>query len=244
MNGQLDDVIGHILNSIKNAGLKKDPFPHFESCPVFPGPYYKELLVNLPDDDAYTPAGETGLVTSSAYKERGIISLEGPNLANLPDAIRPFWIMLSRKLLARAFMEQLVEPFDRDIKMRFAEKTSLSIWPNAYLCRDWPGYSLGPHTDSYQKVVSLIFYLPENTKSPELGTSLYIPRDRDFKCEGGPHYNFADFTRVKTLPYIPNTVFGFVKSTQSFHGVEPLCAQHRSRDVLLYNVYQTMKPSA
>ena len=58
MNDQVDDVIGHILNSIKDAGLKKDPFPHFESCPVFPGAYYKELLANLPDDDAYTPAGD------------------------------------------------------------------------------------------------------------------------------------------------------------------------------------------
>ena len=148
MNGQVDNVIGHILKSIKDAGLKKDPFPHFEACPAFPGAYYKELLANLPDDDAYTAAGETGLVTSGAYKKRGIISLEAPILANLPDAIRPFWITLSRKLLARAFMEQLVEPFDRDIKMRFADKTSLSIWPNAYLCRDWPDYSLGPHTDS------------------------------------------------------------------------------------------------
>ena len=244
MNGQVDVVIGHILNSIKDAVLKKDPFPHFESCPVFPGAYYKELLANLPDDNAYTPTGETGLVTSGAYKERGIIPLEAPNLANLPDAIRPFWIMLSRKLLARAFMEQLVEPFVRDIKLRFAEESSLAIWPNAYLCRDWPDYSLGPHTDSFQKVVSLIFYLPENSKSPELGTSLYVPRNPNFKCEGGPHYNFADFTRVKTLQYMPNTVFGFVKSTQSFHGVEPLCAQHLSRDVLLYNVYQTMAPSA
>ena len=136
MNDQVDDVFGHILNSIKDAGLKKDPFPHFESCPVFPSAYYQELLANLPNDDAYTPAGETGLVTSGAYKKRGIISLEAPILANLPDAIRPFWIMLSRKLLARAFMKQLVEPFYRDIKMRFADKTSLSIWPNAYLCRD------------------------------------------------------------------------------------------------------------
>ena len=239
MNDQVDDVIGHILNSIKDAGLKKDPFPHFESSPVFPGEFYQELLANLPDDDAYTPAGETGLVTSGAYKERGIISLEGPNLANLPNAIRSFWITLSSKLLARTFMEQLVEPFVRDIEMRFVEKTSLSMWPNAYLCRDWPGYSLGPHTDSNQKVVSLIFYLPENSTSPELGTSLYIPRNPDFKCEGGPHYKFADFTKVKTLQYVPNTVFGFVKSTKSFHGVEPLCVQNHSRDVLLYNIYQS-----
>ena len=43
---------------------------------------------------------------------------------------------------------------------------------------------------------------------------------------------------------IDRRITGFVKSTKSFHGVEPLCAQHRSRDVLLYNVYQTMKPSA
>ena len=36
MNGQVDDVIGHILNSIKDAGLKKDPFLIANRVPYFP----------------------------------------------------------------------------------------------------------------------------------------------------------------------------------------------------------------
>ena len=243
MNDQVNDIIGHILNSIKNAGLIKDPFSHFEANSVFPDAYYKELLVKLPNDEAYTPAGQTGMVTQGAYDKRGIIALDAPSLAKLPVAIRPFWTELSNKLLAPIFLKQLVESFVKDIDTQFTKNISLALRPNAYLCRDWPDYSLGPHTDSYQKVISLIFYLPENSESLELGTSLYKPKNPDFSCKGGPHYNFSEFERVKTTQFIPNSVFGFVKSTTSFHGVEQLCAQNKRRDVLLYNIYHTMPPS-
>ena len=88
------------------------------------------------------------------------------------------------------------------------------------LCRDLPGYSIGPHTDGREKS-TILYYLAEDDSKVHLGTSIYIPKKKGFRCDGTKHHNFEDFEKVKTIPYLPNTGFGFVRCDWSFHGVEP-----------------------
>lgn len=96
------------------------------------------------------------------------------------------------------------------------------------LVRDMPGYEIGPHTDSPKKVITALFYL-----RGEEGTSLYTPKDKGFTCKGGPHYEFKDFDKVATMPFKPNSMFAFLKSDKSFHGVEKTQYQ---REVLLCDI--------
>ncbi len=39
-----------------------------------------------------------------------------------------------------------------------------------------------------------------------------------------------------TMPYLPNTLFGFPKTHTSFHGVEPIRETEVRRDLLLYDI--------
>ena len=89
------------------------------------------------------------------------------------------------------------------------------------LCRDLPGYSIGPHTDDKKEIMTLLFYLPRNDNHPEAGTSVYEPLDPDFRCDGTKHHVFGLFRKLWTAEYMPNSVFGFIRSDNSFHGVEP-----------------------
>src|SRR2546430_17727172 len=57
-----------------------------------------------------------------------------------------------------------------------------------------------------------------------------------FTCQGGPHYRFYGFERVATMPFLPNTMFAFVKTDHSFHGVEPIADPGVSRYLLLYDL--------
>lgn len=98
------------------------------------------------------------------------------------------------------------------------------------LIKDKKGYAIGPHTDSPARVLSAIVYLGTGKG---LGTSLYVPKEEGFTCKGGPHHKFEDFKKVKTVPYEANTAFVFLKTTNSFHGVEPTS---REREVLLYDI--------
>jgi len=97
------------------------------------------------------------------------------------------------------------------------------------LIKDSPPYSIGPHTDSPARVLSLIAYIGEGQD----GTSLYKPKDPKFKCEGGPHHDRKKFKKVKTIPYHKNTALVFLKTDHSFHGVEPIKSD---RHVLLYDI--------
>ena len=101
------------------------------------------------------------------------------------------------------------------------------------LCRDLPGYSIGPHTDSTREPATMLFYLAKDQTMQDHGTSIYLPKTRNFTSDGTVHHNRSDFDLHYTAPYVPNSVFGFVRSDNSFHGVEPTTAE---RDVLQVTV--------
>ena len=94
---------------------------------------------------------------------------------------------------------------------------------------------IGPHTDHPERIFSLLFYLPEASSTEELGTSIYIPKDKSFTCEGGPHYNRNFFKRVATMPYKQNSLFVFPKTINSFHGVEELMDEGVNRRLIIAN---------
>ena len=104
------------------------------------------------------------------------------------------------------------------------------------LVRDHTNYSIGPHTDSPSRLLSLLFYFPRDDSLSHLGTSIYMPKDPQFSCIGGPHYKPNNFDRVQTMPYRPNSLFAFMKNDKSFHGVEPIADQDIQRDLLLYDI--------
>jgi hypothetical protein len=105
--------------------------------------------------------------------------------------------------------------------------------------RDLSKYSIGPHTDAPHRLLSMLFYCPDDEQRKHLGTSIYVPRDADFKCKGGPHYPHHLFKKVRTMEYKPNSVFAFIKNDHSFHGVEAITDAEVQRDVLLYDIRVT-----
>jgi hypothetical protein len=100
------------------------------------------------------------------------------------------------------------------------------------LCRDYPGYSIGPHTDGGRDKETYLFYLAKDDSKPHLGTSIYTREG--FTCDGSKHHPREGFELVTTAPYLPNTGFHFFRTNNSFHGVEPTDSV---RDVLQVNIY-------
>ena len=68
--------------------------------------------------------------------------------------------------------------------------------------------------------MSLLFYLPPDDTMRHLGTSIYAPKNPDFRCEGTGHHSFELFKKVATMEYRPNTLFAFFKTERAFHGVD------------------------
>jgi hypothetical protein len=46
------------------------------------------------------------------------------------------------------------------------------------------------------------------------------------------------------VPYVPNTLFGFMKTPNAFHGVEPIAETNVERALLLYDIKFEDVPAA
>lgn len=231
------DVERYVCERIAGTPVVEDPFPHQLVTDVFPPAYYEQLLDALPSSEGYLPIGETGTVPRNAYPERFVCDLFDLAAEEMDADQSTFWRDLTAWMLNNRFRDFLVNCYKRQMIERFGPGAGLRTAFDARLVRDRTNYSLGPHTDSGFKILSLLFYLPRDAVLHHLGTSIYQPLDAGFTCTGGPHYPYSDFRLVRTAPYVPNTLFVFFRTDRSFHGVEPVREESVERNLLLYNVY-------
>ena len=239
------NVEQHVIYRIANAPMREHPFPHLFVESVFPADFYTSLRSHWVDSSSLVCLGESGRVSPGAYPERFILPLTTDEIEKLPPGRREFWSELSDWLLGPAFLDAVMLKFARYVQGRFRERLEDErFYTDAIVVRDLSNYSLGPHTDSPQKVLAMVFYCPDDDSRRHLGTSIYVPNDPDFRCAGGPHHDRSAFTRVVTVEYRPNSLFAFFKTDRAFHGVEHINEDAVKRDLLIYDVraYDSSNP--
>lgn len=99
---------------------------------------------------------------------------------------------------------------------------------------------LPPHTDRISKLLSFVLYFPSPNWRPEWGgaTELYKPLDAKF------NRNWSNFRLPRShmelvfdSGFVPNRLFFFVKSQNSWHGVSPLlCPPEIKRRTFNFNI--------
>lgn len=219
-----------------NASINNFPFPHFHLENVFPDYYYNLIQENLPNSNEMFPIEEVRRL--KGYKERFVLPLNDEYLDKLPLSKCRFWKNLQNSLIDKPNFSNLVlSKFQNFIEARFKDTSNFDFFAETLLVNDITNYALGPHTDSPSKVVTLLFYLPADTSHSHLGTSIYMPNDPNFRCEGGPHYSRENFSLLHTNPYLPNSLFAFCKTDNSFHGVERVNDPDTKRWLLLFDIY-------
>lgn len=230
-----DTVFGHVLNQVANARVASAPFPHFFVQNVFPQDYYEALTHHLPNPEQMVSLGQTEKVPKGTYAERFVTSLSEEELPQLPFDQFLFWSPVSVFLNSERWIHMLLKKFDTPIKERFGSKyDAVNFTSTIELLCDKTKYSIGPHTDHPVRVLTLLFYFPKTAEQSHLGTSIYQPKEKSFECEGLTHYPFDRFEKIYTAPFLPNSLFGFVKNTRSFHGVEPILEENVERHLMNY----------
>lgn len=226
------------MRAIERAPMRTFPFPHVYVESVFPDDYYAELRRNWPSASRFVTLESTGRVPEGAYPERFIMPLTKDKVNALSGEGRAFWSDFSQwSLESSRFLTAAMDKFEPYVRQRFGDALeSLNFSHEVLVVRDHSNYRLGPHTDSPRKVLSLLFYCPDDDRYSHLGTSMYTPIDPAFRCEGGPHHAFEHFEKVATMDYRPNTLFAFVKTDASFHGVDPIRDADVLRDLILYDI--------
>ena len=237
------DAEQYVKYKISNTPILEYPFPHFCLNNVFPADFYQSIINNLPSNEHYVSISDTGRIRGS-YKERYIIDFNNGDFLLLPEGQKEFWGELSTWLMGEDFLTTLINKFEPYIKQRLEgiNKTSVVAKQSGLLTRDKTGYSIGPHTDVSHKLLTLLFYLPKDDSISHLGTSIYTPIDPDFRNADGAHYPFKEFKKIDTMKFLPNTLFAFLKTDISFHGVEVIQDQQIERDLIIYNVNIKSQP--
>jgi len=233
----------YTLYQIENTLIREYPYPHIVVRNVFEPELYRRMMANILPAELMRPIIEERPVGRGYSDKRFVFNLTPDKIAGLPERYAEFWQEFSTWLLASPMAVALFRKFGRHIHERFGDPQP-GFYNEAYLVDDRMRYALGPHTDSPSKVITLVFYLPAGDAHPHLGTSIYAPRDPSFRCRGGPHHPFDLFNRVMTLPYVPNTLFAFFKTDNSFHGVEPVRDPDYRRHLLLYDIKCNLETAA
>lgn len=225
----------HVSYKIMNAPVHTYPFAHVYVETVFPEDFYAELIQHLPGDECYRSNADTYGRARDRYRERYVILLNQESIQRFPSHLAGFWGQFTAWFLGSELRDLILEKF-RPYFGRYLRRAVSRAEVNSQLVRDRSNYAVGPHTDAPTKLVSLLFYLPTDDRLSQLGTSIFVPRDRTMTCAGRVHHAFDKFEKVNTARYKPNALFGFVKSNRSFHGVERIDLPGVERNVLLYNI--------
>ncbi len=247
----MNKIKEYIIDRISSSTLMNDPFAHMFIKNIFPNDYYKNMLSNLPLKSDYIPIIKTGSVTSNYSPERFVFNLlDKNNINKLNHNKKLFLNELISTLLSKELFMAVTKIFSTTIDYRLKNLTEyekekigttnykFSIRP--VLVKDFTKYNLGAHTDNVGKLISFLFYLPADDTLSNIGTSLYKP------VTELPHethkYFTADqtnknFKKIKTCPFIANSLFLFPRTQLSYHGVEEVNIDQKERNILQLNYY-------
>jgi hypothetical protein len=236
MTTDFQNVMNHVIGRMRETPVKDKPFPHFFVENIFPDSFYTVLLNSLPDPECMIPGAK-------GYENRRLLNLGTDDIERITADKRTFWEGMQGWLLSADFLQAVCDCFSIFMQKRFDSIDNISLRSEAIISRDQTNYQLGPHTDVYRKVISMLFYLPPDDTYADLGTSIYVPdkMNEGFRCKGDHSYQLTGFDRLATIPFLPNTLFAFFKTDNSFHGVEKITVEDPRRDVIMYNIVLTRK---
>lgn len=238
-----DHAFAHAADALREATMHTEPFTWAHVHNVFPDDFYTALLANKPALPEYLRLLDTGRVLGDYSPERYVVDSDTEQVNGLSEPARSFWAGTFRALNTQAMAESCLTAFNQVLGERFANaesnSVSMSVHWNSLLVRDRGKYVLYPHSDHPTKLVSLLFYLPDSNQASELGTTLFRLKDGvEQPLDDGSGYPFEMFDAVHTVPFLPNSLFAFAKTSHSYHGVPPV-PDELERDLLLFNVRWT-----
>ena len=239
------DAAKKTLYNLLNSQVFHYPFPHWYIKDIFSYDFFLKIRAHLPEKKNYKNIIKDEIVPYSkitaneAY--RYIFYVSKKNLNKIDEEKSIFWNKFIEEFSNVFFLNSILNFIQPHLEPDFYKALiKKPLMPSWQLFKDYSNYSILPHTDIQEKVFSLLFYLPSSDQTPQHGTDLYLPKIESFlkkpslkdKYKTDSRIELKYFHKLKTLPYIPNSAFGFIRSNYSFHGVEPLKEKNTERDIL------------
>ena len=204
-----ESLLHQVIYQIANTPMRKYPYPHLITDNVFPSDYYKEMLRLFPEQKLMDSH-------SATYKKRTIFKLSDIDDSSMSDEQKTFWTGFNAALGGDEFRNFMLDVWGTS----FRETYSFHTYSRIELAEDMPGYSIGAHKDSHNKMVTILFYLAEDTKRRDLGTNILVPKGEI--AEGFGHGNNKEFHQASMVEFVPNRMFAFAPNDYTYHSVSKL----------------------
>lgn len=163
----------------------------------------------------------------------------------------PYWKNFIEEINSKIFVEDLIKFFnlknvyfsENSWKKNFKlfKKVKLSFCFNI---SEEGGFSL-PHTDSSRKLVSMVFFFVDSKWDEKNGgqVKLYRPLNKAHENNWrNERIDEKDLEIIKTVVPSPNKIYGFKKTKNSYHSVEPVKEVNSlKRKVLMINLIYEKK---
>jgi hypothetical protein len=226
-NNELLRVIAHVVAAIEAAAADAEPFRHLKLSAIFPQTLYAAMLEAMPVPRDYRPmSGRTKYTRTQDGGTRTKIDLFPEFIRHLPRAKRPVWRIVGRALCSpevrEAFRQRLAPGLERRFGARYR---SLGLYPIPILTRDVPGYEIGIHPDTRSKAMTIQLYLPRDRSIEHVGTVFH-------RRTGETSYE-----RALQMPFAPNTGYAFAVAEDTYHSVDPVGPEVRTRDSILLTYF-------
>ena len=230
---ELARATGHVVGAIEAAAQNEAPFHHLRLSDVFPPGLYAAMLEAMPIAQDYRPmSGRTKYTRlQGGGGTRTKIDLFPEFVRHLPAAKRPVWRLVGCVLCSAQVREALRERLAPGLERRFGMRyRSLGMYAIPVLTRDVPGYRIGVHPD---------------TRSKAMTVQLYLPADRSIKHVGTVFHRrtgHGSYERAGRMSFAPNTGYAFAVNDDTYHSVDTVGPEVRTRDSILLTYFLDERP--
>lgn len=222
---QLDTVqtVSRLVAKIRAADIDPAPSENIYMEDLLEPDLYREMLRRMPREGAYEVLNHADAKLPDGRFTRLMLDLTEATLDRLDEEDRVFWSEMARVFSSDALKDAILQKFQNRIYSRFGEEMpETEAIPIFY--KDFPGYFIRIHQDHPIKVATLQIYLPPDESQIHLGTCFYRKHG-------------DGYTRLKRNAFKPNSGYAFVRTDDSWHGVDPIGPDERERNSIAITIY-------
>jgi hypothetical protein len=221
-------TIEHVVHAIDRAPALEQPFQHLQLAGVFPDDLYAAMMEAMPDKRDYRRmSGRAKSMPSDAGEiTRTKIDLFPEFIRHLPEEKRGVWRIVGRALCSPEVREAFRRRLAPGLEKRFgARYRDVGMYPIPILTRDVAGYRIGIHPDTRRKGMTIQLYLPRDRSIEHVGTV--------FHRKTGPKM----YDRALQMPFAPNVGYAFAVGDDTYHSVDTVGPEVRTRDSILLTYF-------
>lgn len=228
MWNEIQRTIEHAVNAVNAAEERREPFHYLRLADVFPSDLYAAMLDAMPVREDYRRMSGRARYTRTGDGggTRTKIDLFPEYIRHLPRDKRTVWTTVGRALCSPevrdAFKQRLAPGLERRFGRRY---DSVGMYPFAMLTRDVAGYRIGIHPDTRGKAMTIQFYLPRDRSIEHVGT-VFHERTGE-----------RTYRRAAAMPFAPNSGYAFAVGGDTYHSVDTLGPEVRTRDSILLTYF-------